>query len=323
MRVHSLLEYSEKTMQKIEIFRIDSLSRAPLVVHGYLFKGSNPKAPSIAVVGAMEGNSILPLYCASSLVDFLNNKIDKERIEGDILIIPSINHYALNIGERYWPLDKTNLNMMFPGYGLGETTQRIAQKLFDAISHYNYGISLETRVDQAHCIPHIKLLKSGYEDIESAQKFGFKIIHHKDLESTDTVSLQYNWQLWGAKAYSIVCPSEQQVDTAFSNQILQAMLRFMGKTDIIDYKLFHGYQSNILQKESIEIIKSPRSGIFIPYQKPGHYVSNGQAIGEVVNALEGNVVHKVTAPCDGMITCMFSNSLILENAVAFRIAKIG
>ena len=64
-------------MQKIEILRIESLSRAPLVVEGYLFKGTNEKAPKIAIVGAMEGDSILPLYCASSLVDFFKNKIDK------------------------------------------------------------------------------------------------------------------------------------------------------------------------------------------------------------------------------------------------------
>ena len=29
-------------MEKIEILRIESLSRAPLVVEGYLFKGTNP-----------------------------------------------------------------------------------------------------------------------------------------------------------------------------------------------------------------------------------------------------------------------------------------
>ena len=35
--------------------------------------------------------------------------------------------------------------MMFPGYELGETTQRIAKKVFDAISGYDYGIILERR----------------------------------------------------------------------------------------------------------------------------------------------------------------------------------
>ena len=47
-------------MKKIEILRIESLSRAPLVVEGYLFEGSDPKAASVAIVGAMGGDTILP-----------------------------------------------------------------------------------------------------------------------------------------------------------------------------------------------------------------------------------------------------------------------
>jgi predicted deacylase len=310
-------------MQKIEILRIESLSRAPLVVEGYLFKGTNEKAPKIAIVGAMEGDSILPLYCASSLVDFFKNKIDKKKIKGDVLIIPSINHYALNIGKRFWPLDNTDLNMMFPGYGLGETTQRIAKKIFDAIQGYDYGIILERRPDPATCIPYVKLYKSGYEDILGAKKFGFKMIHHRTMKSIDTVTLQYNWQLWGTKAYSVMCPSGNFVNKEMANEIIQAMLRFMDKSKIINYHIFNGYESTLIERNSIDVVKSPKSGIFIPSELAGNYVSKGQIIGEIVDSLEGNVTYQFKSPCDGMITCYYSNSLIYEHAVAFRLAKIG
>ena len=310
-------------MEKIEILRIESLSRAPLVVEGYLFKGTNKKAPKVAIVGAMEGESILPLYCASTMVDFFKNKIDKKNIKGDILIIPSINHYALNIGKRFWPLDNTDLNMMFPGYELGETTQRIAKKVFDAISGYDYGIILERRPDPATCLPYIKLYKSGYEDLNSAKKFGFKMIHHRTMRSIDTVTLQYNWQLWGTKAFSIMCPSDTQVDKKNASQINQAMIRFMDNKKIINYHIFNGYESTVIDRSSIDVVKSPRSGIFISKELPGNYVSKDQVIGEIVHSLEGEVIHQFLAPCNGMITCFYSNSLIYEHAVAFRIAKIG
>ena len=310
-------------MEKIEVLRIESLSRAPLVVEGYLFKGTNSKAPKVAIVGAMEGDSILPLYCASTMVDFFKNKIDKEKIEGDVLIIPSINHYALNIGKRFWPLDNTDINMMFPGYELGETTQRIAKKVFDAISGYDFGIILERRPDPATCLPYIKLFKSGYEDLIGAKKFGFKMIHHRTMKSIDTVTLQYNWQLWGTKACSIMCPSDNQVDKKIASQINQAMIRFMDKTKIIDYHIFNGYESTVIDRNSIAVVKSPRSGIFISKELPGNYVSKDQVIGEIVHSLEGDVIHQFLAPCNGMVTCFYSNSLIYEHAVAFRIAKIG
>jgi uncharacterized protein len=310
-------------VEKIEILRIESLSRAPLVIEGYFFKGTNPKAPKVAIIGAMEGDSILPLYCASKMVDFFKNKIEKEKIKGDILIIPSINHYALNIGKRFWPLDNTDINMMFPGYELGETTQRIAKKVFDAISGYDYGIILERRPDPATCLPYIKLFKSGYEDLVGAKKFGFKMIHHRTMKSIDTVTLQYNWQLWGTKAFTIICPSDNQVDKKNASQINQAMIRFMDKNKIIDYHIFAGYESTVIDRNSIDIVKSPRSGIFIPKELPGNYVSKDQVIGEIVHSLEGDIIHQFLSPCNGMITCSYSYSLIYEHAVAFRIAKIG
>jgi hypothetical protein len=70
------------------------------------------------------------------------------------------------------------------------------------------------------------------------------------------------------------------------------------------------------------VVKAKRSGIFIPKEIVGNYVTKGQIIGVIIHSLRGDVIKEIVASCDGMIICCFSNSLILENAVAFRIAKI-
>ena len=311
-------------MKKIEILKMDSLNRDPLLIEGYLFEGSQPDAPSVAIVGAMEGKTILPLYSASKLIDFLRNSIpDSKKILGNILVIPSINHYALNINERFWPLDKTDLNMMFPGYDKGETTQRMAKKLFDALQGYTHGIILETRDDISTCMPYLKLFHSGYEDLKSAKTFGYRLIHHKDLKPTDTVSLQYNWQLWGTKAYSIVCPNDTHIDLHTSNEVFEGIVNFLGKNEIIDYKVLSGYESTIVEKADIKVIKTSKSGIFIPTKKIGSYVKKDEMIGKIIHSLEGKVTHRIFSPCDGLIACIYKNGLIFENAVAFRVIKSG
>lgn len=308
-------------MKKIEILKLESLSREPMVVEGFFFKGKNPNAPRVAIIGAMQGDALLPLYCSSQLVNFLNNIIAKTKILGDILIIPSINHYALNISEKFWPLDKTNLNMMFPGYNQGETTQRIASKVFETIQGYDYGMILEINSDQSTCIPHIRLLKSGWEDLVGAKKFGFKIIDHKDLESIDTVTLQYNWQLWETKAYSILCPTSETIDQSTADQILQAIIRFMDQSKIIDYTIYNAYASSIITKKNIKIMKAPKSGIFTSHKAPGEYIHKGDIIGEITNSLTGQVIHKFKAPQSGMVLSIFKNALIIENSIVYRIAK--
>ncbi|MDD5157115.1 M14 family metallopeptidase [Sulfurimonas sp.] len=311
-------------MKIVEIAKFTSLNRAPLVIEGYLFEGSDPEAPSVAVVGAMEGKNILPLYTASKLVDFLKNKIQNEdKIKGNILIIPSINSYALNINERFWPLDKTDINMMFPGYELGETTQRIAKKVFDAICGYNYGIILESRDDLSNCIPYVKLFKSGFEDIEGAKTFGFRLISHKELTPIDTVTLQYNWQLWETKAYSIICPNANQIDINSSNEIFEGIVQFLSKNGLIGYKVLNGFESTVATQDEVEIVKAPKSGIFITTRKEGTCVSKDDVIGQIVHSLNGEIIYNFLAPCNGMIVCCYKNGLILEGTLTFRLIGSG
>lgn len=47
-----------------------------------------------------------------------------------ILVIPAANAFSMNIHKRFWPVDNTDVNRMFPGYDKGETTQRIAAGIF-------------------------------------------------------------------------------------------------------------------------------------------------------------------------------------------------
>lgn len=307
-------------MTKIEILKFESLNREPLLVEGYFFKGSDPKAPSVAIVGAMEGKTILPLYTAAKLVDFLKNSLDDEsKILGDILVIPSINHYALNLNERFWPLDKTDINMMFPGYALGETTQRIAKKLFDVLEGYTYGVILETREDLSTCMPYASVLKSGYEDLKDAKKFGFRLIYHMEARSTDTVSLQYNWQLWGTKAYSLACPSDTRINSTTSSEVLDGIISFMSKNKIIKYKTLNGFDSTVVTKSDVETVKTQKSGIFIPMKPLGSFVHKDEIIGKVIHSLSGEVIHQIIAPTNGVVACVYNKGLIFENALAFKI----
>ena len=50
-----------------------------------------------------------------------------------VTVILSANPFSMNIGKRFWAMDDTDINRMFPGYNKGETTQRIAAGLFEKL----------------------------------------------------------------------------------------------------------------------------------------------------------------------------------------------
>lgn len=120
--------YVERMYEKEILFSMKSSFRDTFRIQGFRF-GSGEK--SLAIVGAMRGDEIQQQYICSQLVRHLAQlEAEGRLVPGhEILLIPSANPYSMNIGKRFWPMDNTDINRMFPGYDQGETTQRIAASL--------------------------------------------------------------------------------------------------------------------------------------------------------------------------------------------------
>ena len=130
-------------MHKRIIYQIKGMYRDDFRITGYEF-GEGEK--SVCIVGSSRGNEVQQIYCCSRLVKKCRQLEEEGRIKKGhkILIIPSINPYSMNIQKRFWPTDNTDINRMFPGYNLGETTQRIADGVFREIKDYAFGIQFSS-----------------------------------------------------------------------------------------------------------------------------------------------------------------------------------
>ncbi len=309
-------------MKKELLFSFSSPSRDDLNVYGYRFgkKGSGKK---IAIVSGLNGEEIAGVFVCSQIVKFLKEK-SKENgnfIDAEILIIPSVNHFALNMGNRFWPLDNTDINIMFPGYDKGETTQRIAYRLFESIKDADYGIVIEDRKDKAHCIPYVKLIDDDLKDPDGAKKFGLSLVHLKEFSPTDSGSLLYNWGVWDTKAYSIVLGNQNILFKKDTQIVIDAIVRFLSSIKAIKYSPLGGYSSELIRRENIDIIKSFCAGIFKPSVKAGDRVKRHQILGTIFDPMDGEIKEKITSNYDGIVTCIHNYSLIYQYSVAFRVAK--
>ena len=97
----------------------------------------------------------------------------------------------MNIGKRFWSADNTDINRMFPGYNLGETTQRIAAGVFEHINDYRFGIHFTSYYMQGCFTPHVRMMKTGFEDVEKAKDFGLPYVYRRDARPYDTTTLNY------------------------------------------------------------------------------------------------------------------------------------
>ena len=303
------------------IFEMKSPYRDDFRIDGYWF-GSGEK--TVAIVGAMRGDEIQQQYICARIVEALKDAEYRNKIADgkSILVSPSCNPFSMNVSKRFWAMDGTDINRMFPGYGKGETTQRIAAAVFEYIKDFEYGMQMASFYMPGEFVPHVRMLKTGYEDIATAQLFGMPFVTVRKPLPFDTTLLNYNWQIWGAKAFSIYAGHTNYVEDSTSLLTIDSILRFLKKIHVLDVRVQNaGYESIVLDEEELVNVIARRAGIFYRMTGAGPHVKEGQVLARILDPYDCRVLEEVKAPVCGTVFFAHNKPLTLEHAIIYRIQK--
>lgn len=305
-------------MEKKVLYEIKALYRDDLRVMGYEF-GEGEE--TLCILGSLRGNEVQQLYVCSQLVKRFAELEKQGRIHAGhkILIIPSANPYSMNIKKRFWPTDNTDINRMFPGYDLGETTQRIAAGIFEKIKNYKYGIQFTSFYMPGNFEPHVRMMKTGFEDVEMAKRFGMPYVVIRETRPYDTTTLNYNWQIWETHAFSIYTTTTESIDKESAQMAVRSILRFLAKESVVDYKGHDGYLSQVVADTDMVPVRTKVSGIFESKVKVGDEVIKGQVMAETIDPYEGTVTEVLTAPVDGTVFFAHNEPLTYANTAVFKL----
>lgn len=306
-------------MKKKIIYEIKGLYRDNFRVTGYEF-GKGEK--SVCIVGTMRGNEVQQLYCCSQLVKKFKQLETEGRIMPGhkILIIPSCNPYSLNIQKRFWPIDNTDINRMFPGYDLGETTQRIADGVFKEIMDYKYGIQFTSFYMPGEFMPHVRMMDEGYSTVEEALKFEMPYVVIRNVRPYDTATLNYNWQVWNTQAFSFYTTTTTSINRSSAGQSVLSIMKFLSALGIIKYQ--HGEPkkpSVVIRDTDMTSVRTAKSGIFEPLVKVGDDVKEGTPLANIVNPYDGEVMETLYAPMDSKVFFMHSEPLTYANTAVLKL----
>lgn len=280
---------------------------------------------SLCIVGSMRGDEIQQQYIASRLVALLKYAEETNRIQQgvSISVIPSVNPFSINIEKRFWALDNTDINRMFPGYNQGETTQRIAAGLFEFIKDFKFGIQLASYYLPGNFLPHVRMIHTGFEDVEDAKYFGFPYIAIRDPEPFDTVLLNYNWQIWETQAFSLYAGTTDVIDHEMARISIDAICRFMTYKGMASLSVSgSGCQSPmIIEGKQLISIQAPHAGILIVEREAGQEVEEGEVIARIMHPYEGYQVCELKSPVSGTIFFARNKSITFQNTLLFRIIE--
>lgn len=302
------------------IFHMPSPYRDDFRIKAYTF-GHGEK--SLCIVGSMRGDEMQQQYVASRMVKMLRQAEDANLIPDNVSIsvIPSVNPSSINIEKRFWALDGTDINRMFPGYDQGETTQRIAAGVFEFIKDFKYGIQLASYYLPGNFLPHVRMIHTGFENVDDACMFGLPYVLISQPKPIDTVLLNYNWQIWETQAFSLYAGTTEVIDEDMAEVSIKSICRFMQAKQIFDVRTELPAIDNpvVVEQNMMTEIKAPHAGLFMLNCTVGQKVSKGDVIASILHPYEGHQVCSIKAPQDGTIFFARNKSITFQNTLLFRL----
>lgn len=307
-------------MRREILFKMTSPYRDDFNIYGYRF-GEGKKA--LAVVGALRGDELEQQFTCASLIKRLTDLEESGALVPgyEILVIPSVNPSSMNIGKRFWSMDNTDINRMFPGYDKGETTQRIAAALFESVKDYKFGIQLASYYIPGEFVPHVRMLNTGFQPEQEAMCFGLPYIYTKEVTPYDTTLLNYNWQIWETKAFSVYTGHTDKLSLSNVDTGLTAILRFMIKMGFLTSSVRPGFHSETITDADFITLATEHSGLLRKYKSAQDSVSKGDVMAEILDPYDASILERIISPVNGIVFFSQEKSLVVEGARAFQIIE--
>ncbi|MFH2012876.1 MAG: succinylglutamate desuccinylase/aspartoacylase family protein [Pseudomonadota bacterium] len=230
---------------------------------------------------------------------------------GTIRAFPLMNPLGFEMGSRHITMSREDLNRSFPGNSNGSLGERIAYRIFAAITEEKPALVLDLHNDWIESIPYILLdhypgilHKSAYmESIKVCKNAGLCLIVEPDDIKT---SLSFNLLLHDIPALTLELGKPNVVsesNVTYGLETIWNILAHLGMVDLhnepFQYPLAPGYGQGVLLKYSDKPYSS-KTGIIRFLAKPGDVVKAGQRLAKNVNAF-GKNQETITAIEDAIV----------------------
>jgi hypothetical protein len=278
---------------------VDAGTRVPVTV----FRGVNP-GPVLAITAGVHGYEFPPILAAQALLD----RIDPKQLSGIVLLVRLANVNAFEERTPYVnPVDRKNLNRVFPGRADGTQTERIAWTITnEVIRKADVHMELHSG-DGAEWLEQFVgvyggPLSTGYETARlMASAFNFRnlIRYSMDTQQQIDSGRSLNRQAVADKKPTILVEIGEngRRDAAFVTPIVDGVLNAMRAL-----KMLPGAVTPPREQprwfDSTTSANASQTGILEPVSTTPRMIKKGELLG-TVRDYRGRVLEEVRSPLDG------------------------
>ena len=271
--------------------------------------GDSPKR--VCIVTGTHGDELEGQYVCFRLNQIIRAQL--ERLNGTVEIYPALNPLGIDSITRGIPTFDLDMNRIFPGDPQGAMPEQI--------KGYTYGIQLASFYISGDFVPHVRLMRTGYEDTKGAKLFGMPYITLRKPLPFDTTLLNYNWQIWETKAYSLYGGMNDGVESPITSEMIGTILRFAQRIGLTRKPVvgIPDFNPQVIDESSFCSVRTPQAGIFYRLKGAGAKVQEGEPLARIIDPYEGSVRAEITSPTDGIIFFAHNKPLALANTLLFNI----
>ena len=271
--------------------------------------GDSPKR--VCIVTGTHGDELEGQYVCFRLNQIIRTQL--ERLNGTVEIYPALNPLGIDSITRGIPTFDLDMNRIFPGDPQGAMPEQI--------KGYTYGIQLASFYIPGDFVPHVRLMRTGYEDTEGAKLFGMPYITLRKPLPFDTTLLNYNWQIWETKAYSLYGGMNDGVESPITAEMIGTILRFAQRTGLSRKPVvgIPDFNPQVVDEATLLPVRTTQAGMFYRLKGAGDKVHESEPLARIIDPYEGNVRAEITAPTDGIIFFAHNKPLALANTLLFNI----
>ena len=288
-------------MLKEERVEIDKSQGATLTF--YRFGKGRPVA---LVTGAIHGDEVIGSYAIRRVFPSL----DRVSLKGSVTFLPIANPLAFRCRERASPVDKADLNRVFPGDEKGSVSQRLAQAIWQEATQADYILDLHGC--GMSCTPYVLCLHQEFDFVKDYVK--------KLAVPTVVESSGLRGQLFIEASHKkipaaiIEAGSHHGIFDADHAELLRrtilGMLAGLGMTQ----EAAGSTQQRFFGK--IANTKADKEDFFVPRVKAGTIVKKGDQLG-VMNATD----EKVLSQYNGIVTSIEMPGVVFPGDSVASIAE--
>ncbi|MDD6079524.1 MAG: M14 family metallopeptidase [bacterium] len=271
--------------------------------------GDSPKR--VCIVTGTHGDELEGQYVCFRLNQIIRAQL--ERLNGTVEIYPALNPLGIDSITRGIPTFDLDMNRIFPGDPQGAMPEQI--------KGYTYGIQLASFYISGDFVPHVRLMRTGYEDTKGAKLFGMPYITLRKPLPFDTTLLNYNWQIWETKAYSLYGGMNDGVESPVTAEMIGTILRFAQRIGLTRKPVvgIPDFNPQVIDEPSFCSVRTPQAGIFYRLKGAGAKVQEEEPLARIIDPYEGSVRAEITSPTDGIIFFAHNKPLALANTLLFNI----